>query len=195
VSAQEQLYRPYGHWQYSNLGMSMLGDVVSKVSGSSWGDYIKQKIFTPLGMKGSTTDMSFDLVGNGFAQGYYVRTAKGERNAAEKHSFKAFAPAAGVASSVHDMAKFAYATRRYDGKTVWGHGGYCPGERTEFTMRLPTKIGVVMMVSVNDISPSTMVETIYSLTEAAITKAYGKKALDAREKASVPDGSKDETKV
>ena len=236
VSAQEQLYRPYDHWQYSNLGMSMLGDVISKVSGISWGDYIEQNIFTPLGMKGSTTDMPFDLVGNGFAQGYYVRTAKGERNAVEKHSFKAFAPAAGVASSVHDMAKFAswhfrlhekggeeilkattlknmqrvhwvgadfnepawglaYATRRYDGKTVWGHGGYCPGARTEFIMRLPTKIGVVMMVSVNDISPSAVVETIYSLTEAAITKAYGKKALDVREKAAVPDGSKDESKV
>jgi CubicO group peptidase (beta-lactamase class C family) len=236
VGAQEQLYRPYDHWQYSNLGMSMLGDVVSKVSGISWGDYVKQNIFTPLEMAGSQTDMPFDLVGNGFAQGYYVRTAKGERNAVEKHSFKAFAPAAGVASSVNDMAKFAswhfrlrekggeeilkattlknmqrvhwvgadfnepawglaYGTGRYDGKTVWGHGGFCPGARTAFIMRLPTKVGVVMMVSVNDVSPGAMVETIYSLTEAAIAKVYGKKALDARNNAAEPDESKDDNKV
>lgn len=104
VSLQERLYRPYDHWQYSNLGMSMLGDVVSKVSGISWGDYVKKTIFKPLGMTASTTDMPFELVGNGFAQGYYVRNPQGERNAVEKHSFLSFSPAAGVASSVTDMA-------------------------------------------------------------------------------------------
>jgi hypothetical protein len=194
ITAQEQLYRPYDHWQYSNFGMSMLGDVISKVSGISWGDYVERKIFTPLEMKGSTTDMPFDLVGNRFAQGYYVGTANGERNAVEEHSFMAFAPAAGVDFNA-PARRLAYATRRYDGKTVWGYGGYCPDARTEFTMRLPTKIGVVMMISVNDISPSAMLETIYSLTETAITKTYGKKALAAREKAAVPDGSKDENRV
>ena len=236
ISAQKQLYRPYDHWQYSNLGMSMLGDAVSKVSGISWGDYVKLNILSPLDMTRTKTDMPFDLVGNGFAQGYYARTAKGERNAVEKHSFKAFAPAAGVASSVNDMAKFAswhfrlyekggeeilkattlknmqrvhwvgadfnepawglaYATRRYDEKTVWGHGGYCPGARTEFIMRLPTKVGVVMMVSVNDVSPGAMVKTIYSLTEAAISNVYDKKAVDDRIKVTRADQDKDDKKV
>jgi CubicO group peptidase (beta-lactamase class C family) len=157
--------------------------------------------------------MPFDIVGNGFAQGYYVRNPKGERNPVESHSFKSFAPAAGIASSVNDMAKFAswhfrlhenggeeilkattlrnmqrvhwvgadfnepawglaYATRRYNEKTMWGHGGYCPGARTEFVMRLPTKVGVVMMMSVNDVSPGDMVKTVYALTEAAINKVH-----------------------
>lgn len=213
VSMHESLYRPYDYWQYSNLGMSMLGDVISKVSDMSWGDYVEQNIFTPLGMTNSQTDMPFDIVGNGFAQGYYVRNPKGERNPVKPHSFKSFAPAAGVASSVNDMAKFAswhfrlhekggeevlkattlrnmqrvhwvgadfnepawglaYATRRYDGKTMWGHGGYCPGARTEFVMRLPTKVGIVMMMSVNDVSPGAMVETVYSLTADAITNVH-----------------------
>lgn len=221
VKAQEKLYRPNEYWQYSNLGMSMLGDVVSKVSDMSWGDYINQTIFTPLGMTNSKADMPFEMVGNGFAQGYYVRNPKGERKAVEKHSFKSFAPAAGVASSVNDMAKFAswhfrlresggeevlkattlkkmqrvhwvgaefdepawglaYATRRYGNKTLWGHGGYCPGARTEFLMRLPTKVGVVMMTSANDVSPGAMVKSVYDLTEASIKKVYGKK----------PDGKK-----
>lgn len=227
VSSQEQLYKPYDHWQYSNLGMAMLGDVVSKISGKNWGDYVDQTIFTPLGMTDSVTDMPFDRVGNGFAQGYYIRSAKGERQAVEKHSFRAFAPAAGVASSIHDMAKFAswnfrlldkggaeilkattlkkmqrvhwvgadfeepawglaYATRRYDKKTMWGHGGYCPGARTEFVMRLPTKVAAVMMVSANDVSPGKMVETIYKLTEDAIAKVHGKTA-DGETKESATD--------
>lgn len=220
VKTQEQLYRPYDHWQYSNLGMAMLGNVISKVSGLSWGDYVEQNIFTPLGMSKSQTDMPFDIVGKGFAQGYYVRSPQGERKAVEKHSFRAFAPAAGIASSVNDMAKFAswhfrlqdnggeeilkattlknmqrvhwvgaefnepawglaYATSRYNDKTLWGHGGYCPGARTEFVMRLPTRVGVVMMMSVNDVSPGAMVKTIYLLTEAAINKVHSKKKQDS----------------
>ena len=221
VSGHSALYKPYDHWQYSNLGMSMLGDAISKISGVSWNEYIEKTIFTPLGMSTSQTDMPFDIVGKGFAQGYYVRNSKGERNPVEPHSFKSFAPAAGVASSVNDMAKFAswhfrlhenggeevlkattlrnmnrvhwvgadfdepawglaYGTRRYDGKTMWGHGGYCPGARTEFLMRLPTKVGVVMMMSVNDVSPGTFVETVYSLTEAAIAKVYNTEKTGAQ---------------
>jgi CubicO group peptidase (beta-lactamase class C family) len=236
VSSQEHLYRPYDHFQYSNLGMSMLGDVVSKVSGISWGDYVQQTIFAPLGMTESETDMPFGRGGNGFAQGYYVRNAKGERKAVEKHSFRAFAPAAGIASSVNDMAKFAawnfrlydnggeeilksttlknmqrvhwvgadfeepawglaYATRRYDKKTLWGHGGYCPGVRTEFVMRLPTKVGVVMMLSANDVSPGSIVEMVYSLAESAIDKVHGKQADDAQNKVATKGKSKQRKKV
>ncbi len=33
VSEQEQLYRPFDYWQYSNLGMVMLGEVIAVVSG------------------------------------------------------------------------------------------------------------------------------------------------------------------
>lgn len=215
VDTQEHLYQPYDHWQYSNLGMSMLGDVVSKVSGVSWGDYVAQTIFEPLGMSKSKTDMPFDLVGKGFAQGYLVRNPKGERQPVAAHSFRSFAPAAGVASSVNDLAKFAswhfrlyedggeevlkattlknmqrvhwvgadfdepawglaYATRRYDKETVWGHDGYCPGARTEFVMRLPSKIGIVMMMSVNDVSPGSMVEAVYELMSSSVESVLGK---------------------
>ncbi len=214
VQSQEALYNPYNYQQYSNIGMSMLGAAISSVSGKSWGDYVDQTIFSPLGMDKSSTDMPFDLVGNGFAQGYFVRDAKGERKPVQAHSFSAFAPAAGIASSVNDLAKFAawhfrladnggseilkattlknmlrvhwvgaefdetawglaYVTRRYDQGTLWGHGGYCPGARTEFVMRLPKKIAVAMMVSVNDVSPGAMVKSLYGFSEAAITKVYG----------------------
>ncbi len=213
VADQDQLYRPYDYWQYSNLGMAMLGEVVATASGQSWADYVNETIIEPLGMTNTTTDMPFDRVGNGFAQGYYVRSADGQRRPAEPHSFRAFAPAAGVASSINDMARFAswhfrlheaggeeilkattlkqmqrvhwvgaefdepawglaYATRRYGKKTMWGHGGYCPGTRTEFVMRLPTKTALIMMMTVNDMSPGALVRTVYGLTEDAINAAY-----------------------
>ena len=106
VTEQEQLYRPFDYWQYSNLGMSMLGDVIEVVSGKSWGDYVDDTILTPLDMQRTATDMPFEQVGNGFARGYYIRSANGQRKPVEQHQFKAFAPAAGVASSIADMSKF-----------------------------------------------------------------------------------------
>lgn len=221
VAEQAQLYRPYDYWQYSNLGMAMLGDVVASVSGASWNAYVENEILAALGMSNTATDMPFDRVGAGFAQGYYVRAADGSRKPAEPHRFSAFAPAAGVASSVNDMAKFAswhfrlrenggeeilkattlkkmqrvhwvgadfdepawglaYATRRYGDKTMWGHGGYCPGTRAEFVMRLPDKIGVVMMMTANDVSPGALVKTVYGLTSDALKAVHGEK--DKKEK-------------
>ncbi|MEL6874476.1 MAG: serine hydrolase [Pseudomonadota bacterium] len=230
IPAFQQLYRPYDHWQYSNLGMSMLGDAVGSASGSSWERYVRDSILQPLGMTRTATDMPFDQVGKGFARGYYVRSAKGERKPVAEHQFRSFAPAAGIASSVNDMAKFAswhfrlhrnggeeilrattlknmqrvhwvgpdfnepawglaYATRRYGDTTMWGHGGYCPGARTEFVMRLPDQIGIVMMTSANDVSPGSMVRTVYALTESAIGKVH-----DAKDKKKQPAESKPEDK-
>ena len=219
VSEQDQLYRPFDYWQYSNLAMSMLGAVVAEVSGKPWGDYVDETIFEPLGMQRSVTDMPFEQVGDGFARGYYVRSPDGKRKPVEEHSFKAFAPAAGVASSVADMSRFlswhfrlyenggeeilkattlkqmqrvhwigaefdepawglAYGARRYGDKTLWGHGGYCPGTRTDLVMRLPSKIGVVMMLTANDVSPGALVQTVYSLTESSITAVYDAETND-----------------
>jgi CubicO group peptidase (beta-lactamase class C family) len=217
VTEQDQLYRPFDYWQYSNLGMAMLGEAIAAVSGKAWGDYVDETIFTPLNMQRSATDMPFNQVGNGFARGYFVRSASGQRKPVEAHSFKAFAPAAGVASSVADMSRFlswhfrlrenggeeilkattlkqmqrvhwmgaefdepawglAYGARRYGDQTLWGHGGYCPGVRTEFVMRVPSKVGVVMMLTANDVAPGGLVKTVYSLAEDAIAAVYGEEA-------------------
>lgn len=218
-----QLYRPYVNWQYSNLGMAMLGEVVEGVSGETWANYVEEMILTPLGMDNTTTDMPFDRVGAGFANGYYIRSPKGERKPVEPHQFRAYAAAAGMASSVNDLAKFAswnfrlleeggeevlkattlknmqrvhwvgsefddpawglaFATRRYGDETMWGHGGYCPGARTEYVLRLPSKIGVMMMTSANDISPGDLTRMVYDLTNSAITAVYGEDAKESSRK-------------
>ena len=210
----DQLYAPYDHWQYSNLGMALVGDAIAEVSGQPWGDYVDATILTPLGMDNTTTDMPFDRVGTGFARGYYVRDAKGVRKPVEQHEFRAYAPAAGIASSVNDMARFAawnfrlrakggaeileattlkqmqrvhwvgpdfdepawglaFATRRYGDETVWGHGGYCPGARTEFVMRLPDRTAYVMMVTANDVSPGAFVRVVYDFVNAQVTDVHG----------------------
>ena len=219
TSAQDQLYRPYDHWQYSNLGMALIGEAIAEASGKSWGDVISETILAPLGMSETRTDMPFEEVGNGFARGYYVRNGKGERAAVQEHSFRAYAPAAGIASSVNDMAKLtswhfrlhqqggeeilkattlrnmqrihwinqdfdgpawglAFGAYRYGEKTLWGHGGYCPGSRTEFVMRLPDKTGYVVMMTANDVSTDAYTRLAYDFLNAKVTAVHGDKDDD-----------------
>ena len=46
-------FDPGQKWSYSNSGYFLLGHIVSKVSGKSYGDYLQETFFEPLGMKQS----------------------------------------------------------------------------------------------------------------------------------------------
>lgn len=57
-------------FSYSNLGYSLLGLVVERVSGISFDDYLRQEIFTPLGMRDSSfviQEDKLDRYARGFA--------------------------------------------------------------------------------------------------------------------------------
>ena len=47
-------FAPGARFQYSNMAFEVLGDVLAKVSGESFDDYVQHHILTPLGMKDST---------------------------------------------------------------------------------------------------------------------------------------------
>ncbi len=44
------LFEPNTKWEYSNAGYNLLASIIEKVSGISYGDYLKQNIFQPLDM-------------------------------------------------------------------------------------------------------------------------------------------------
>ena len=44
------LYPPGTQWAYSNVGYQLLGFLLSRVTGQYYGDFLQQRIFTPLGM-------------------------------------------------------------------------------------------------------------------------------------------------
>lgn len=96
---------------YSNLAMSLLGQVIENVSGMTYEDYIKQKILTPIGMRNSYIDTTLS-VKKGHAKGYYngkTYTALSIRDTA----------AGGLNASVLELAKFAQMTFA-QGKTAQG---------------------------------------------------------------------------
>lgn len=63
-------FTPGEQFKYSNSGYVLLGMAIERASGKSYGDYLREKIFTPLGMAHSVYDDSRALLPNR-ASGYY----------------------------------------------------------------------------------------------------------------------------
>jgi CubicO group peptidase (beta-lactamase class C family) len=58
------LFEPGTRWQYSNSGYALLGFLVHRVSGRFYGDVLKERVFTPLGMKTARIISEEDIVAN-----------------------------------------------------------------------------------------------------------------------------------
>ena len=107
LSDQERLYTPFDTWQYSNLGMILLGEAVARASGQSFDSYVRSAILDPLGLDGVTTDLPNAEHGARLAVGYLMHDHQGHRTPLEPYTINGVAPAAGFAASVEDLARFA----------------------------------------------------------------------------------------
>ncbi|MEM9951682.1 MAG: serine hydrolase domain-containing protein [Chloroflexota bacterium] len=89
---------------YSNLGYSLLGEVIETVTGKTWEDAI-QNILNQLGM----TDTVVKPQGHEdrLAIGYLTYDDNYEREAVSFIETKAFSPSASMASTVNDLVKYA----------------------------------------------------------------------------------------
>src|SRR2546426_8705383 len=50
LPGQETVFAPETEWKYSNLAVSLAGEVVAHVSGEPWPQYVERHILQPLGM-------------------------------------------------------------------------------------------------------------------------------------------------
>lgn len=107
LSEQETLYPASTYFQYSNLGMSLLGEVVEEVSGMSYDDYIEKNILKPLKMKDTRTVLPENKYGKQLAIGYGMVDRQGVRGKLNIFQAEGIKPAAGFSSNVTDLAKFA----------------------------------------------------------------------------------------
>jgi CubicO group peptidase (beta-lactamase class C family) len=101
------LFTPLTRYQYSNIGMSLLGRVVAEVSGETYSEYVQRRILDPLELATVSTDLPLDGDGGRFATGYTDHDARGARQPVTPYRLNGLAPAAGFAASVLDLAKFA----------------------------------------------------------------------------------------
>jgi CubicO group peptidase (beta-lactamase class C family) len=107
LGEQETLYPASRYFQYSNLGLTLAGEIVAATSGREFGEYIRSAILDPLEMESTFTEVPKDLRGDRLAIGHSARKRDGSRDVIPAFQTRGIAPAAGFASNVEDLAKFA----------------------------------------------------------------------------------------
>lgn len=107
LESQQTLYPASTYYQYSNLGMTLLGEIVAQVSGMSFEDYVAENILDPLSLSDTKPEMAVDQYGEELALGYSAITRKGDRKKVKFFNADGIAAAAGFTSNVVDLGKFA----------------------------------------------------------------------------------------
>ena len=169
-------FTPGEKYEYCNVGYFTLAEIIRKVSGKPWGEYLSERLFKPLGMNATrTTDMR-DLVTHR-ANGYRWSNGKFENSAI----YLALRPSGAFLSTVLDLAKWEEAlanekvlkhavldqmwtpVKLNNGKTEaygfgWqlddvrghklvNHGGSLPGFRAEFSRYVDDKVTVIVLTN------------------------------------------------
>lgn len=109
---QAPLYPASTTWQYSNLGLTLVGETVEAVSGKPFATYVEEGILKPLALKDTRPGIPANLYGQQMAVGWGALTAAGERPEVKLFDPAGITPAAGFSSSVADLARFASWTFR-----------------------------------------------------------------------------------
>ncbi len=107
LSTQETLYPSATYFQYSNLGMMLLGEIVAEVSGEPFEEYVINNILQPLNLDNTRTYMPEELHGAELAIGYTPMLRDGTRSSVNFFHANAMAAAAGFSSNVIDLADFS----------------------------------------------------------------------------------------
>src|SRR5579871_2813611 len=104
------------HYAYDNLLYLAAGQIIPAVTGKSWEEFIRARIFQPLGMTDSNTSVADFRPGGNWATPH--SEVEGKLTAIEPARIDNTAPAGAINSSVSDMAKWV---------TAQLNGGAIPG--------------------------------------------------------------------
>lgn len=92
-------------FKYSNFGFALLGEVIKKVSGMTYDEYVNKHIIRKLEMGRTTPDLTKESK-KWLAKGYSRPIPNKEREAFHHVPTKAYASATGFLSNVSDLAKY-----------------------------------------------------------------------------------------
>jgi CubicO group peptidase (beta-lactamase class C family) len=92
------------HWAYCNLCYLAAGELIPAVTGQSWQDFVKTRIFVPLEMNASVDTMADFKRSTNAASPH--SDASGKLQVVASDSVDSAAPAGAIVSSVTDMSKW-----------------------------------------------------------------------------------------
>ncbi len=107
LPSQQTLYPSGRYFQYSNLGMALLGEVVASAAGRSWSDVVHDDILAPLGMNDTYTSVPEAHATGRLAAGFSNRRGSPDRERLALFDVEGIGPAAGMASTATDLSTFA----------------------------------------------------------------------------------------
>jgi CubicO group peptidase (beta-lactamase class C family) len=204
ITDQTALYPAERYFQYSNLGLTLAGEIVEATTGEPYARYAKEHVLDPLRLSDTRPYYPVDLYGKQLAVGFSAMKRDGTREQLKPFDTKGVTPAAGYTSTVEDLGKFAswqfhllrtgqanllkpstlyemqrvqfmdpdwktswglgFAVRHKGEKTYIGHGGSCPGYRTELAMRNADQVGVIVLMNAME-NPTEAVDGIYAILD------------------------------
>ena len=91
-------------YQYNNLMVMTAGYLVGRVAGTTWEDFVRQRILGPLGMRSTNYSVTDSQKSADFAMPY--QNANGVVKDMPFHNIDQIAPAGSINSNVEDMAQY-----------------------------------------------------------------------------------------
>jgi CubicO group peptidase (beta-lactamase class C family) len=173
-------FPPGSKWEYSNVGYYALAEIVTRVSGRPWTDFLQARVFGPAGMQFTVPTNVRDRHVNR-AVGY-----TGNDNHELAPEWLALRPSGAFLSTVGDLAKwdallntdriltvssrrqmwapvrlndgttYPYGfgwhtdTRKDAGRVIW-HGGGLPGFTSYFARHLDDRVSVIVLANGDDV--------------------------------------------
>lgn len=107
LGEQATLYPAERYFQYSNLGLTLAGEIVAEESGQSFEAYVREHILQPLGLDDTDTGFPDDAREPRVATGYSYPGRRQVLRAMPRYDTRGITPAAGFASTAVDLGKFA----------------------------------------------------------------------------------------
>lgn len=103
---QHATYPPDTRYKYSNLGITLAGEVVAAAAGTSYEAFVQERLLDPLAMSSTSVFLTPEQMER-LAVGYGRRLTDGSRERSPGTSSAGLAPAANISSTVEDMARWA----------------------------------------------------------------------------------------
>jgi CubicO group peptidase (beta-lactamase class C family) len=193
-------FMPGEKYEYCNVGYFSLAQIIRKVTGKPWGEFLAERIFKPFGMSATRTTVFDEIVPNR-SNAYSFQNGK----LSNAEVYLALRPSGAFLSTVLDLAKLEAAL---DGanflkpetrKTMWTpfkfnngtdsvyglgwtldavkgkkrihHGGSLNGFKSEFARFPDDRITVIVLTNLNEAMPSEIAARVAAFYIPALAKA------------------------
>lgn len=176
------VFQPGEKYQYCNVGYFSLAEIISRVSGKPWAQYLDEILFRPNKMTATRVTSNTEIIANR-GSGYAFRG-----KLSNEESFRALRPSGAFYSSIADMVSwaltfesgitikkdtirsmwrpvrlkdgknapygFGWAVGNLRGKNVVGHGGSLSGFRSDLTIFEDDKLTVIVLTNLSNGEPA-----------------------------------------